>query len=118
MRTLFLVSKVCFPFLHLLSVWRSGFSEGLTIHTVSYEDQGRKRPILYRAALSEMVVPYGDPGPTHTRKNAFDSGEYGIGQLANSLELGLDISLHGEQAYNEGAASLGRDGMPTLKGMA
>jgi primary-amine oxidase len=64
--------------------------EGLTIHTVSYEDQGRKRPILYRAALSEMVVPYGDPGPTQNRKNAFDSGEYGIGQLANSLELGCD----------------------------
>ncbi|MFC5652214.1 primary-amine oxidase [Paenibacillus solisilvae] len=71
---------------------RIGFNtrEGLTIHTVSYEDQGRKRPILYRAALSEMVVPYGDPGPTQNRKNAFDSGEYGIGQLANSLELGCD----------------------------
>jgi primary-amine oxidase len=64
--------------------------EGLMIHTVSYEDQGRKRPILYRAALSEMVVPYGDPGPTQNRKNAFDSGEYGIGQLAYSLELGCD----------------------------
>ncbi len=71
---------------------RIGFNsrEGLVIHTVSYEDQGVKRPILYRAALSEMVVPYGDPGPSQNRKNAFDSGEYGIGQLANSLELGCD----------------------------
>lgn len=72
--------------------FRVGFNsrEGLTIHTVSYEDGGKQRPILYRAALSEMVVPYGDPGPTQNRKNAFDSGEYGIGQLANSLELGCD----------------------------
>ncbi|WP_227872025.1 primary-amine oxidase [Paenibacillus albus] len=71
---------------------RVGFNarEGLTIHTVSYNDGGVKRPVLYRAALSEMVVPYGDPGPTQNRKNAFDSGEYGIGQLANSLELGCD----------------------------
>ncbi|BBI32785.1 primary-amine oxidase [Cohnella abietis] len=71
---------------------RIGFNarEGLTLHTVSYNDQGRERPILYRAALSEMVVPYGDPGPIQNRKNAFDSGEYGIGQLANSLQLGCD----------------------------
>ncbi|UUZ78817.1 primary-amine oxidase [Paenibacillus sp. P26] len=72
--------------------FRIGFNarEGLTLHTVSYKDQGRERPVLYRAALSEMVVPYGDPGPIQNRKNAFDSGEYGIGQLANSLELGCD----------------------------
>jgi len=37
-----------------------------------------------------MVVPYGDPGPTQRTKNAFDAGEYGIGMLANSLELGCD----------------------------
>jgi primary-amine oxidase len=71
---------------------RIGFTprEGLVLHTVAYEDQGRVRPILYRASLSEMVVPYGDPNPTHWRKNAFDEGEYGIGMLANSLELGCD----------------------------
>ena len=60
------------------------------IHTVGYEDQGRVRPILYRAALSDMVVPYGDPGKDHYRKNAFDAGEYGIGSLTNSLTLGCD----------------------------
>jgi primary-amine oxidase len=37
-----------------------------------------------------MVVPYGDPGPTQVRKNAFDVGEYGMGACANSLELGCD----------------------------
>jgi primary-amine oxidase len=71
---------------------RIGFTprEGLVLYTVSYEDKGRVRPILYRASLAEMTVPYGDPRPHHYRKNAFDVGEYGIGTLANSLKLGCD----------------------------
>jgi primary-amine oxidase len=69
-----------------------GFSarEGLTLHHLCYQDQGKKRSILYRASLSEMVVPYGDPAPQQARKNAFDAGEYGLGMCANSLELGCD----------------------------
>lgn len=64
--------------------------EGLTLNKISYNDDGVERPILYRASLSEMVVPYGDPGPTQNKKNAFDTGEYGMGQCANSLQLGCD----------------------------
>jgi primary-amine oxidase len=72
--------------------FRIGFTprEGLVLHTVGYEDQGRIRPIIYRASLAEMVVPYGDPGDNNYRKNAFDVGEYGVGMLANALELGCD----------------------------
>ena len=71
---------------------RIGFTprEGLVLYTVGYEDAGRVRPIMYRAALCDMVVPYGDPGYNHYHKNAFDCGEYGIGMLANALELGCD----------------------------
>jgi len=60
--------------------------EGLVLHDVSYAG----RPVLYRAALSEMVVPYGDTSQAHFWKGVFDSGEYGLGKLANSLELGCD----------------------------
>ena len=72
--------------------FRIGFTprEGLILYTVGYEDGGRVRPIIYRASLSDMVVPYGDPRPHHYRKNAFDVGEYGVGTLANSLTLGCD----------------------------
>ncbi|HEU5231157.1 MAG TPA: primary-amine oxidase [Ktedonobacteraceae bacterium] len=72
--------------------FRVGFTprEGLVLHTVTYEDQGRERPVLYRASLTEMVVPYGDPTINNYRKNAFDVGEYGVGMLANALELGCD----------------------------
>lgn len=63
--------------------------EGLTLHHVRYAD-GEERSILYRASLTEMVVPYGDPRPTQARKNAFDVGEYGMGMCANSLQFGCD----------------------------
>jgi primary-amine oxidase len=64
--------------------------EGLVLHTIGYEDGGRVRPILHRASVSEMVVPYGHPGPMHGWKNAFDAGEWGLGRLANSLTNGCD----------------------------
>ena len=72
--------------------FRVGFTsrEGLVLHTISYTDETGERPILHRASISEMVVPYGDPGEAYYRKNAFDIGEYGIGMLANSLKLGCD----------------------------
>ena len=68
--------------------------EGLTLHHLRYNDRGRDRSVLYRASLTEMVVPYGDPGPTQRRKNAFDVGEYGMGMCANSLQLGCDCLGH------------------------
>ena len=64
--------------------------EGLVLWTIGYEDGGRVRPIVYRASVSEMVVPYGHPGPMHAWKSAFDAGEWGLGRMANSLTLGCD----------------------------
>ncbi|HWL11573.1 MAG TPA: primary-amine oxidase [Ureibacillus sp.] len=76
--------------------FRYGFTprEGLVLYTITYDDKGVERPILYRGALSEMVVPYGDASFAHNSQNAFDAGEYGMGQLANSLELGCDCLGH------------------------
>jgi len=65
--------------------------EGLVLHQVAYnDDDGRVRPILHRASISEMVVPYGDPDPLHGWKNAFDAGEWGLGRMTQSLRLGCD----------------------------
>lgn len=46
--------------------------EGLVLSTVTYEDGGETRPIMYRMSLAEMVVPYGAPEHPHGRKFAFD----------------------------------------------
>ena len=78
---------------------RVGFNqrEGLVIYDVTYQDGDRERSILERAALCDMVVPYGDPRPHYNRRNAFDVGEYGVGVYANSLALGCDCL--GEISY-------------------
>ncbi|HVB25435.1 MAG TPA: primary-amine oxidase [Ktedonobacteraceae bacterium] len=68
--------------------------EGLVLYTVGYEDQGRVRPILYRASLAEMIVPYGDPSPLYYRRNVLDMGEHGLGAMANALERGCDCLGH------------------------
>ncbi|GAQ81207.1 Copper amine oxidase [Klebsormidium nitens] len=64
--------------------------EGLVLHNVGYEDNGKVRPIVHRASLVEMAVPYADTNPPFHRKCAFDVGDYGLGFCANSLELGCD----------------------------
>ena len=78
---------------------RLGFNyrEGLVIHTVAYDDGGRERTIAHRLSFAEMVVPYRDPSPEHDRRTAFDIGEWGLGHMTTSLELGCDCL--GEIAY-------------------
>ena len=68
--------------------------EGLILNDIRINHDGESRPVLYRASVAEMVVPYGDPSYAHYRKNAFDVGEYGIGRVANSLKLGCDCRGH------------------------
>jgi primary-amine oxidase len=72
--------------------FRLGFNarEGLVLHTIGYEDQGRLRSVIHRASVAELVIPYGDPRPFQGWRNAFDIGEYGIGIMTNSLERGCD----------------------------
>ncbi|MGI4895760.1 MAG: primary-amine oxidase, partial [Janthinobacterium lividum] len=79
---------------------RVGFDarEGLTLHQLSVkdftgstpEDRDVDRPVVYRASIAEMVVPYADPSPVRFWQNYFDTGEYLFGRFANSLELGCD----------------------------
>jgi primary-amine oxidase len=71
---------------------RLGFTarEGLVLHTIGYEDQGLVRPVIWRASVAELFIPYADPRPFQAWRNAFDIGEFGIGILTNSLQLGCD----------------------------
>ncbi len=93
--------------------WRFRYTmhprEGLVLHTVGYEDEGRVRPILYRGSLSEMVVPYGDPAAGWRWRSAFDVGEYSVGRLASPIEPGTDAP---ENATLLDATFAGDDGEP------
>jgi primary-amine oxidase len=74
--------------------WRFRYAldprEGLVLHTVGYDDGGRTRSVLYRGSLSEMVVPYGDPGAGWFFRNSFDAGELGLGMSATTMHPGVD----------------------------
>lgn len=76
--------------------FRIGFTprEGLVLNQIGFRDNGTLRPIIYRASITEMAVPYADPTPQHFAKCAFDAGEFGLGKLANQLELGCDCLGH------------------------
>jgi primary-amine oxidase len=71
---------------------RVGFNyrEGMTLHTVRYQDGDRDRSIAHRMSFAEMVVPYRDSSVDHYRRTAFDIGEWGLGFMTQSLELGCD----------------------------
>jgi primary-amine oxidase len=74
---------------------RIGFNEreGVTLHQVAFDG----RPIVYRASVAEMVVPYADPSPVRFWQNYFDNGEYMLARGADSLQLGCDCL--GDIAY-------------------
>ncbi|BEJ17521.1 hypothetical protein CspHIS471_0609220 [Cutaneotrichosporon sp. HIS471] len=67
------------------------YREGLVLSGITYNDGAKgERPLFYRISVAEMVVPYAKTTFPHHRKQAFDTGEYGIGALSNSLALGCD----------------------------
>ena len=71
---------------------RIGFNhrEGMTLHTIRYRDGDRTRSVAHRISLAEMIVPYRDSSEDHYRRTAFDIGEWGLGFMTTSLELGCD----------------------------
>lgn len=64
---------------------------GPVISTLTYNDQGEKRKVMYEGSLGGMIVPYGDPDVGWYFKAYLDSGDYGMGNLTSPLELGTDV---------------------------
>jgi primary-amine oxidase len=96
--------------------WSFSFSlhprEGLVLHRVEYNDKGSKRPVIHRLSLSEMVVPYGDTSSGWTWRNAFDAGEYGIGNLTWPMDTLLDAP---KGAIFRDAVLADNQGIPRLR---
>ncbi|RWA21040.1 tyramine oxidase [Mycolicibacterium brumae DSM 44177] len=82
---------------------RVGFNwrEGMTLHAITYNDNGNVRSIANRLSFAEMMVPYRDHCVDHYRRTAFDIGEWGLGFMTTSLELGCDCL--GEIRYLDAA---------------
>jgi primary-amine oxidase len=63
---------------------------GLMLSTVTYNDKGTKRKVMYEGSLGGMIVPYGDPDVGWYFKAYLDSGEYGMGTLTSPIQRGQD----------------------------
>lgn len=72
--------------------------EGLVLYNVRINDNGKLRPVLYRASIAEMFVPYGSTDLTHAAWNYFDVGAYRLGQadpaMVNRLKAGADVPMN------------------------
>jgi primary-amine oxidase len=72
---------------------RYGFNlrEGLVLYQVGYDDQGRRRPILHRASVSEIVTAYGDATDFWSWLELHDEGVFGLGASAVAVEPGREV---------------------------
>jgi len=72
--------------------------EGLVIYDARFNDHGVMRPVMYRASIAEMYVPYGSTDLTHAAWNYYDVGAYRIGQqepnIMNGLKAGADVPMN------------------------
>ena len=64
---------------------------GPILSTITYNDNGKKRQVMYQGSLGGMIVPYGDPDVGWYFKAYLDSGDYGMGTLTSSLVRGKDV---------------------------
>ena len=63
---------------------------GMVLSTITYNDNGNERKVLYEGYLSEIFVPYMDPSFSWYHRNFIDAGEYTAGGLTKPLLRGLD----------------------------
>ena len=71
---------------------------GPVVNLVTWNDNGRRRSVLYEGSLSEMYVPYMDPEETWNSHVFLDAGEYflntGSGGIIKPLQSGVDCPAY------------------------
>ena len=61
------------------------------LHQIGYHDDKKLRSVCYRAAVSELFVPYSDPSKGWIWREFFDSGEYGLGLVSSEINAGKEL---------------------------
>src|SRR5207237_4408827 len=63
---------------------------GLVVSMVRFLDRGTARSVLYQGSMSELFVPYMDPGSGWSFRAYLDAGEGGLGKLGARHDLGRE----------------------------
>ncbi|MSU60864.1 MAG: hypothetical protein EXS31_00465 [Pedosphaera sp.] len=79
--------------------WRFRYSmhprDGLVLHQISWEEApGKRRSILYRASISDLLVPYADTDNMWSWRAYFDESDFGFGYNAKPLFRGRTTVAH------------------------
>lgn len=67
---------------------------GVVLSNIDVRDGEEWRSVLYQAHLSEVFVPYQDPGEGWYWRTYMDSGEYGFGLFLSPLTPGVDCPAY------------------------
>lgn len=67
---------------------------GVVLSEIMVKDGEEWRSVLYQAHLSEVFVPYQDPGEGWYWRTYMDSGEYGFGLFLSPLTPGVDCPAY------------------------
>jgi primary-amine oxidase len=86
--------------------------EGLVLHQVRFDDEGRQRSILYRASVAEVISRYGDPTHAWPSVEFLDEGNFGLGTLSVPARPGREVPANAVTLSrvlpDPGAESFGR----------
>lgn len=74
--------------------YRTDKRPGVVLSDIKVHDKGNWRSVLYQAHLSEVFVPYMDPGRGWYWRTYMDSGEYGFGIFMSPLRKGIDCPAY------------------------
>ncbi|MBI3554690.1 MAG: primary-amine oxidase [Deltaproteobacteria bacterium] len=103
------------------SHWKFRYSmdpmQGLQLFHVRFADSEKERSIIYKIALADMLVPYGDGDKTWSFRSAFDVGEYGLGKTLHPLTGGQDVPSYATLLDTVIADDLGHEAL-VIKGLA
>ncbi len=75
---------------------------GAVVSLVRYDDAGRSRSVMYEGALSEIFVPYMDPGESWYNSTFIDLGEYAADGVLSPIAPGEDCPANA--SYLDGLA--------------
>lgn len=70
--------------------------EGVVLTRAMYADGAEQRPVVHRAAIGEILVPYADVTSNWYFRTYMDAGEYGFGKSVQSLVPNIDCPANAQ----------------------